>query len=82
MSAFADDCYTFLSGNKKCIKNQVMIVKKILKQFEKKTGLAINVNKLEMTTGGPLYNQIIEANETGVRPLKRMSKFSKSFFIK
>ena len=62
-AAFADDCYTFLSGNKKCIKNQVMIVKKILKEFEKKTGLAINVNKSELTTSGPIYNQIIEANE-------------------
>ena len=62
-AAFADDCYTFLSGNKKCIKNQVMIVKKILKEFEKKTGLAINVNKSELTTSGPIYNQMIEANE-------------------
>ena len=39
-----------------------MIVKKILKEFEKKTGLAINVNKSEMTTGGPIYNQINEAS--------------------
>ena len=62
-AAFADDCYTFLSGNKRCIKNQVMIVKKLLKEFEKKTGLAINVNKSEMTTSGPIYNQLAEANE-------------------
>ena len=59
-AAFADDCYTFLTGNEKDIKRQFETVKKILKTFEKDTGLKINVAKSELTVSGPL------ANKTGV----------------
>ena len=53
-AAFADDCYTFLTGNEKQIKSQFETVKKILKTFEKETGLGINVTKSELTVSGPL----------------------------
>ena len=56
-AAFADDCYTFLTGNKKQIKSQFETVKKILKNFEKKTGLGINVTKSELTVSGPLATE-------------------------
>ena len=53
-AAFADDCYTFLTGNEEQIKGQFEIVKKLLKTFEKETGLGINVAKSELTVSGPL----------------------------
>ena len=53
-AAFADDCYTFLMGNEKDIKHQFEAVKKLLKTFEKDTGLKI---KSELTVSGPLANK-------------------------
>ena len=53
-AAFADDCYTFLTGNEKDIRRQFETVKKLLKTFEKDTGLKINVAKSELTVSGPL----------------------------
>ena len=53
-AAFADDCYTFLTGNEKEIKYQFETVKKLLKTFENDTGLKINVAKSELTISGPL----------------------------
>ena len=56
-AAFADDCYTFLTGNEKDIKRQFETVKKLLKTFEGDTGLKINVAKSELTVSGPLANK-------------------------
>ena len=56
-AAFADDCYSFLTGNEKQIKSQFETVKKILKTFEKETGLGINVAKSELTVSGPLAKE-------------------------
>ena len=56
-AAFDDDCYTFLTGNKKEIKKQFEIVKKLLKTFEADTGLKINVAKSELTLSGPIATE-------------------------
>ena len=54
---FADDCYTFLTGNKKEIEHQFETVKKLLKTFEADTGLKINVAKSELTLSGPIAKE-------------------------
>ena len=64
-AAFADDCYTFLTGNEKQIKFQFETVKKLLKTFEKDTGLGINVAKSELTVSGPLATKA-ELNIGGI----------------
>ena len=65
-AAFADDCYTFLMGNKKEIKYQFETVKKLLKTFEADTGLKINVEKSELTLSGPIAKEV-EVNIGGIK---------------
>ena len=59
-AAFADDCYAFLTGKEESIKKQFETVKRILKKFEKDTGLKINVLKSELTTSGPLATSLVD----------------------
>ena len=70
-AAFADDCYTFLTGNKKEIKHQFETVKKLLKTFEADTGLKINVAKSELTLSGPIAKEA-ELNMVGIVSKKKI----------
>ena len=63
-AAFEDDCYEFLTGKEESIKKQFEVVKKILKNFEKETGLKINVTKSELTTSGPLTTRENRGDES------------------